>query len=201
MTYAFSLLTNALRARTEKIMTNIFEYLLDATLLWLEVLNVLRITVTLWYRYFSNTVSDKGRERLRLQSQWLVSPVFVSTWHSVCPYREGGVLSVLVSSIGNTVGFQWDALRWPWWVTLPRHNMGTYVHGLFPVSSLHRFYPNLQQGEGHKTNQTRGQNEVAYWRRKCQPTPVLLPGESQGWGSLVGCCLWGRTELETTEAT
>ena len=23
-------------------------------------------------------------------------------------------------------------------------------------------------------------------------TPVFLPGESQGWGSLVGCCLWGR---------
>ena len=32
-------------------------------------------------------------------------------------------------------------------------------------------------------------------------TPVFLPGESQGWGSLVGCCLWGRTELDTTEAT
>ena len=28
------------------------------------------------------------------------------------------------------------------------------------------------------------------WRRKWQPTPVFLPGESQGWGSLVGCCLW-----------
>ena len=31
------------------------------------------------------------------------------------------------------------------------------------------------------------------------PTPVFLPGESQGRGSLVGCCLWGRTELDTTE--
>ena len=40
-----------------------------------------------------------------------------------------------------------------------------------------------------------------HWRRKWQPTPVLLPGESQGWGSLVGCHLWGRTELDTTEAT
>ena len=40
-----------------------------------------------------------------------------------------------------------------------------------------------------------------HWRRKWQPTPVLLPGESQGWGSLVGCRLWGRTELDTTEAT
>ena len=33
-----------------------------------------------------------------------------------------------------------------------------------------------------------------HWRRKWQPTPVFLPGESQGRGSLVGCCLWGRTE-------
>ena len=31
--------------------------------------------------------------------------------------------------------------------------------------------------------------------------PVFLPGESQGRGSLMGCCLWGRTESDTTEAT
>ena len=30
-----------------------------------------------------------------------------------------------------------------------------------------------------------------HWRRKWQPTPVFLPGESQGQGSLVGCRLWG----------
>ena len=28
---------------------------------------------------------------------------------------------------------------------------------------------------------------------------MFLPGESQGRGSLVGCRLWGRTELDTTE--
>ena len=40
-----------------------------------------------------------------------------------------------------------------------------------------------------------------HWRRKWQPIPVFLPGESQGWGSLMGCCLWGRTESDMTEAT
>ena len=40
-----------------------------------------------------------------------------------------------------------------------------------------------------------------HWRRKWQPTPVFLPGESKGRGSLVGSRLWGRTELDTTEAT
>ena len=40
-----------------------------------------------------------------------------------------------------------------------------------------------------------------HWRRKWQPTPVFLPGESQGQRSLVSCCLWGRTDSDTTEAT
>ena len=40
-----------------------------------------------------------------------------------------------------------------------------------------------------------------HWRRKWQPTPVFLPGESQGRGSLVGCRLWDRTESDTTEVT
>ena len=40
-----------------------------------------------------------------------------------------------------------------------------------------------------------------HWRRKWQPTPVFLPGESQRWGSLVDCRLWGCTESDTTKAT
>ena len=40
-----------------------------------------------------------------------------------------------------------------------------------------------------------------HWRRKWQPTPVFLPGESQGRGSLVGCRLGGLIESDTTKAT
>ena len=40
-----------------------------------------------------------------------------------------------------------------------------------------------------------------HWRRKWQPTPAFLPGESRGRGSLVGCHLWGCTESNTTEVT
>ena len=40
-----------------------------------------------------------------------------------------------------------------------------------------------------------------HWRRKWQPTPVFLPGESHGRRSPVGCSPWGRTESDTTEAT
>ena len=40
-----------------------------------------------------------------------------------------------------------------------------------------------------------------HWRRKWQPTPVFLPGESQGQRSLVRCRLWGHTESDTTKVT
>ena len=35
----------------------------------------------------------------------------------------------------------------------------------------------------------------------CGSTPVLLPGESQGWGILVVCHLWGHTESDMTDTT
>ena len=40
-----------------------------------------------------------------------------------------------------------------------------------------------------------------HWRRKWHPSPVFLPGESQGRGSLVGCSPWGREESDMTEVT
>ena len=56
-------------------------------------------------------------------------------------------------------------------------------------------------GVGHSWETSLSLFTFMHWRRKWQPTPVFLPGESQGWGSLVGCRLWGRTESYTTEVT
>ena len=42
-------------------------------------------------------------------------------------------------------------------------------------------------------------SNIPLWRRQWHPTPVLLPGKSHGWRSLVGCSPWGRKELEMTE--
>ena len=39
---------------------------------------------------------------------------------------------------------------------------------------------------------------LVQWRGKWQPTPVSLPGESHGWGNLVGCSPWGRKESGMT---
>ena len=38
-----------------------------------------------------------------------------------------------------------------------------------------------------------------HWRRQCYPTPVLLPGKSHAWRSLVGCSPWGPWESDMTE--
>ena len=59
-----------------------------------------------------------------------------------------------------------------------------------------RLQPMGSPGVGHDFTFT-----FMYWRRKWQPTPVFLPGESQGQESRVGCRLWGRTESDTTEVT
>ena len=42
-------------------------------------------------------------------------------------------------------------------------------------------------------------SSILSWRRQWHPTPVLLPGKSHGWRSLVGCSPWGREELDMTE--
>ena len=40
---------------------------------------------------------------------------------------------------------------------------------------------------------------LSCWRMKWHPTPLLLPGKSHGWRSLVGYNPWGCEELDTTE--
>ena len=56
-------------------------------------------------------------------------------------------------------------------------------------------------GVGHDSATSLSLFTFLHWRRKWQPTPVFLPRESQGQGSLVGSHLWGCTESDMTEAT
>ena len=56
-------------------------------------------------------------------------------------------------------------------------------------------------GVGHDWATSLSLFAFMHWRRKWEPTPVFLPGESRGRQSRVGCCLWGRTESDTTEVT
>ena len=59
-------------------------------------------------------------------------------------------------------------------------------------------------GHGHWANDITSAKAIYarfthYRRRQWHPTPVLLPGKSHGWRSLVGCSPWGRKESDTTE--
>ena len=56
-------------------------------------------------------------------------------------------------------------------------------------------------GVGHDQVTSLSLFPFMHWRRKWQPTPVFLPGESQGQRSLVGCRLWSHTESDTTDVT
>ena len=90
---------------------------------------------------------------------------------------------VLTSGVGNGNLLQYSCLENPMDGGACRlHSMGLLRVGHDWVTSLSLF-------------------TFMHWRRKWQPTPVFLPGESQGRGSLVGCRVWGWTELDTTEAT
>ena len=67
---------------------------------------------------------------------------------------------------------------------------------------IHRCSFNLHVPRvGHHWATSLSLSTFMHWRRKWQPTPVFLPGESQGQRSLAGCRLWGCTESDTTEVT
>ena len=61
-----------------------------------------------------------------------------------------------------------------------------------------RFQSMWSQTVGHDWATSLSLFTFMNWKRKWQPTPAFLPGESQGWGSLLGCHLWGCTESEMT---
>ena len=120
----------------------------------------------------------------------LISQVFPFL-HPVSTYPFS--VSICALEIGSSVPFFWEkamaphssTLAWKiWWMEEPGRlqSMGLRRVRHDWVTSLWLF-------------------TFMYWRRKWQPIPVFLPGESQGWGSLLGCRLWDRTELDTTEAT
>ena len=52
---------------------------------------------------------------------------------------------------------------------------------------------------GSRTAHIKARLVTEHWRRQWHPTPVLLPGKSQGRRSLVGCSPWDRKESDTTE--
>ena len=119
-------------------------------------------------------------------SEWpctpsIVLPIYL-IWIHQCIQPQPKLHTVnLILLFSNPL--QYSCLKIPWTEEPGRlQSMGSWRVGLDWATSLSLF-------------------TFMHWRRKWQPTPVFLPGESQGRRSLVGCHLWGRTESDTTEVT
>ena len=86
-----------------------------------------------------------------------------------------------------------------WRIPMDRRAWQATVHGVSESAATEQLSSKKQlQQEKSKTcdiSPPRGR----WRRRRWHPTPVLLPGESQGWRSLVGCSPWDREESDTTE--
>ena len=129
------------------------------------------------------------------KNTWYYKPVVpklfgTTLWKTICSWTKilvgvGGVWLMFQGLLENAMAPCSSTLAWkiPWTEEPGRlQSMGSLGVGHDWATSLSLF-------------------TFMHWRREWQPTPVFLPTESQGWGSLVCCRLWGRTESDTTEAT
>ena len=118
----------------------------------------------------------------------------------------------------NTQG--WSPLEWTGWISLQSKGLSRVFSNT--TVQKHQFFGTQPSSQSNsRIHEVMGPDAMIFicwmlsfkptfslssftfmhWRRKWQPTPVFLPGESQGWRIPVGCRLWGRTESDTTEVT
>ena len=123
--------------------------------------------------------------KLRMEQEYWETPSALQT-----PYKHKAAEDThwrnwksVVLNTGEGIPLQYSCLENPWTEEPGRlQSMGSLRVGHDWATSLSLF-------------------TFMHWRRKWQPTPVFLPGESQGRRSLVSCCLWGHTESDTTKVT
>ena len=85
---------------------------------------------------------------------------------------------------------------WSWWGGV---GWGFFWLGASGKSSLRRQHFGLACDNKQQVRSGRRAFQAIKIAKQWQPTPVLLPGKSHGWSSLVGCSPWGCKESDTTE--
>ena len=136
----------------------------------------------IWLGYFSMLLGVKNNKWNNLQSFAIFQSVvicFFNFWSTPKMFKKSYQMTI------NYMATHSSTLAWKIpWMEQPGglQSMGSRRVGHDWATSLSLF-------------------TFMHWRRKWQPTPAFLPGESQGGRSLVGCHLWGWTESDTTEAT
>ena len=94
---------------------------------------------------------------------------FLATWHSPLSSSQHGSLLHL-GSVGECLPVRW--MLWSYKTQSWKWSAVTFACSI--RGKLYRSCPHSKKG------------------RQWHPTPVLLPGKSHGWSSLVGCSPWGR---------
>ena len=165
--------------------------------------------------YFPSPIGWGSFLRLLTFSHIQVAPICSWTKVSVAKKRyqaeKQRFLLKLRSSLQKLQGKAEENLRM-WTDTVLAFIRPPLEKGMAPHSStLTRKIPWMEEpgglqsmgslGVGHNWVTLLSLFTFIHWRRKWQPTPALLPGESQGQRSLVGCRLWGCTESDMTEVT
>ena len=105
--------------------------------------------------------------------------LFISVNFCDCGFHSGGFGDYSSSC------FLLPSGEWGWWEGLVVGKTGSYSCGLGKT-----LIQLSADGRGGASISAWG--NPALWRRQWHPTPVLLPGKSHGWRSLVGCSPWGR---------
>ena len=144
--------------------------------------------VTLWWgRLGGNCILlPKGTPVLRVLKSFFFHSSSLNTF-SLVQHRAGVQSAERMHSMDQTpmTGTPWG------------------YHGSVPCKKKQVFwFPGGSEGKASAYNAGDGFDPWVgkiIWRRKWQPTPVLLPGKSHGWRSLVGYSPWGCKESDTTE--
>ena len=141
-------------------------------------------------------------------------PMKKTEYHNIFHYPTSVIHSVsswptwvnyCLISFTKWISFDFMSFFWPWLVYMLEKAMATHSSTLAWkikwTEELGRLQSMGSRRVGHDWATSLSLFTFMHWRKKWQPTPVFLPGESQRRGNLVGCYLWGRTELDMTEAT
>ena len=118
--------------------------------------------------------------------------VFSRAQACISPYFDARI-KLSLASVSNSVLFYLPEQHWADGPLLGIHSGGLVAEGV----ALRKW----SMKHDWATSLSLSPFTFMHWRRKWQPTPVFLPGESLGQGSLVGCRLWGCRESDMTEVT
>ena len=123
---------------------------------------------------------------------WLQSPFAV-----ILEPRK--IKSATVSTVSPSIT-KWSILKSDWEKAMAPHS-STVAWKIPWMEEPGRLQSMGSLRVGHEWATSLSLSTYTHWRRKWQPTPVFLPGESHRRRSLVGCSPWGCTESDTTEVT